>query len=558
MGNVLGAVKAREVALSDGTTGLQTFELEDVRIWGVGVGVQDIAWRWQFRHAPSREWTDFAVTTHRIYTVLRVPTPPWTQEDYGPANIQLPWSEVLDHACSWAAGVSNPDDAAELVTTRVHDLGSGIVRYSGSAHYTDDESFACTSFLNRLRGGYGRGKRVNCDDCATIVSTFANAVGCDLFQSKIKATDISTFDLKPHFRIGISDRLLGRSFFYHQVASEGNCRVGDEVFDACVRVDADGDPRTPEVILATNLRFGNAVGDGYRFRLVTPAFEPLCVPQEGGCKRRMIGVANSLSASRKDLKAVLDEHAAFFSQEPYDGTGGHLFVSDFFFADSLLPGWRLVGLEESHGEVEHPASRSYWEGERQRGDILLRVDAYELNDRSETREGVLALLTRFQEPDMEPLVTPRLGDMAFTDAETNTVLFAVGNMIFFLRNVGLDSIPLLNIAQVINGAVSNPTPAAPFTPGPPLTVREFEFESEEATVDGDGVLIKERREDTLARRRFYQFLSSKGEVSRRDDRRLLYRPQLPGTNTLKIFAVDARGDALSQERHIQVRRAGEK
>ena len=45
--------------------------------------------------------------------------------------------------------------------------------------------FECTQFLDRLRGGPGLGGTVNCTDCAVIVSTFSNALGCDLWQSRM-------------------------------------------------------------------------------------------------------------------------------------------------------------------------------------------------------------------------------------------------------------------------------------------------------------------------------------------------------------------------------------
>lgn len=544
--NVLGEVKAKAVGVCDGTTGFQTFELENVRIWDVGVGAQDIAWRWQFRHAAAPAWADFATTTHRIYTTLRVPTRPWLQ-DYARDNTQLPWAEVLDYACAWAAAARDANAAAELITRRVHALGLGLVRYRRSAHFTDENNFNCTSFLYLLRGAPGTNQRINCDDCAAVVSTFANSVGCDLFQSRIEATGLSLFKLKPHFRIGIPDRQLDREFFYHQVASEGNCRVGDEVFDACLRVDADGDPGTPEAILATNLRFGNAVGDGYRFRLVHPDEEPVCEPQEGRCKRRRLGQANSLFVPPQDLEALLEVHAAFLSRVPREGTASGVFISDFFFSERLLPGWRLVRLEESHGVVENPASQSYWV----KGNVTLRADAYDGHVQGGARKGVLALLTRFQEPGMTPLPPSQLGDFAFADPEMETVLFAVGNMVFFLRNVGADSIPLMGWARYISDAVSNPPPSEPFVPGPPANAREFEFESGEATV-GDRVRIKEYGEDSPARRRFYQFLAAKGEVLRQDGG-LLYEPKFSGPHTLKIFAVDAGGDAVSQELHLEVR-----
>jgi hypothetical protein len=117
-----------------------------------------------------------------------MPTGPWQQAPYNAVNKQVPWTEVLDYACSWAAGAMTADDAAGKVTDAVHNLGPGTFRYDcpggGSPRYASP-GFDCTAFLDRLRGGAGNGVYVNCSDCATIVSTFANALGADLWQSRM-------------------------------------------------------------------------------------------------------------------------------------------------------------------------------------------------------------------------------------------------------------------------------------------------------------------------------------------------------------------------------------
>ena len=53
----------------------------------------------------------------------------------------------------------------------------------GSSHYSLPD-FDGTAFRDRLRGGIGNGVYVNCSDCATIVASFANALGCELWESK--------------------------------------------------------------------------------------------------------------------------------------------------------------------------------------------------------------------------------------------------------------------------------------------------------------------------------------------------------------------------------------
>ena len=130
-------------------------------------------------------WHHFAITRHRLYFVLNVPTGPWNADT---GEYPAPWADVLDYACRWAEGATSTDMAAAMITQNVYALGPSIVTYDcpggGSSHYSLG-NFDCTAFIERLRGGIGNGIYVNCSDCATIVSTFANAVGCDLWQSRM-------------------------------------------------------------------------------------------------------------------------------------------------------------------------------------------------------------------------------------------------------------------------------------------------------------------------------------------------------------------------------------
>lgn len=293
-GNVLGEVKARVVAFPpSGDSGFVAFELQNLRLWDVGVGVRTTHWRWQYREGAG-PWTDFASTEHRIYSVLAAPTAPWQQLPYGPANTQLPWTDVLEHACRWALLRTDRDGAAGAVTSAVFQLGPGTVTYDcpggGASHYSWG-SFDCTAFLDRLAGGAGNGIYVNCSDCATIASTFANSLGCDLWQSRMGWY----FDLNPILAIGSNtwQTACGWSgFSYHEVAWKAACDVNDPVFDACLKVDGDADPTAADPnhlpLLPVNLRFGNP-GDGdYRDRLATPAGRPNCDPQPATRTRRAV------------------------------------------------------------------------------------------------------------------------------------------------------------------------------------------------------------------------------------------------------------------------------
>jgi hypothetical protein len=285
-------VEARAVNFTNAKSGFVTFDLVDPPMARGRVGIWDREWRWEYRLAPHHPWQFFAVTRHRIYVVLDLPTGPWQQSPYAAGNIQLPWIEVLDYACRWAEGATSIDIAAALVTQAVYALGPAIITYDcpggGSSHYSWG-NFDCSAFIERLRGGIGNGIYVNCSDCATIVSTFANVLGCNLWQSKMGYG----FALNAILAIGsnVWETACGwGSFSYHEVAWKAGCTANDDVYDACLEVDGDSDPTTaPHVaLLPQDLRFGNPGDLLYRDRLASPPGRPNCNPQPGTRQRRTV------------------------------------------------------------------------------------------------------------------------------------------------------------------------------------------------------------------------------------------------------------------------------
>ncbi len=289
---VRNQVKTRPVSFINGKTGFVAFELIEPLVTHGRVGLWDVEWHWEYRLGPQHSWRHFATTRHRIYVVLDVPKDPWEQGPYNATNTQLPWTDVLDYACRWAHGATSTDMAAALVTQNVYALGPSVITYDcpggGFSHYSLT-NFDCTAFLERLRGGIGNGIYVNCSDCASIVATFANAIGCNLWQSRMGWG----FGLNAMLGIGSSvwQPACGwTSFTYHEVAWEGNCTAIDDVYDACLRVDGDADPVTaPHVpLLPQDLRFGNPGDLLYRDRLATPAGRPNCNPQPGTRQRRKV------------------------------------------------------------------------------------------------------------------------------------------------------------------------------------------------------------------------------------------------------------------------------
>ena len=296
---VLGDVAPRSVAFgSVPLSGSQVFELSAPALSATGVGVHTVDWRWEFRASPFEPWQPFAESRHRVFVTLRPPTLPWRQTPFSPFNTQLPWSNVLEHACAWAQGAQTIEEGARRITRAVHELGGTIVSYDcqglGATHYTRYTPaviFECSEFLELLSGGLGNGSLINCIDCAAITSTFANILGADLWQSGMHSVDGVFFALNPILAIGsnVWQRACGwPGFLYHEVAWEGACGAGQDVYDACLRVNGGPDPGHPPRVplLPVNMRFDDVGGGQYRDRLCTLAGRPHCVPQPATTRRR--------------------------------------------------------------------------------------------------------------------------------------------------------------------------------------------------------------------------------------------------------------------------------
>lgn len=270
-GNALGEVKARSITFpGTGLGAFETFELTKTRLHKVGVGIRTTTWRWQFREGGG-SWADIETSRHRIYVLLETPNAPWQQIPYDESNTQLPWTDVLDRACNWAFMASDRDQAAAGITQNVYNLGNSVITYDcpggGGTRYASP-NFDCTAFLERIDGGPGNGQYVNCSDCATFVSTFANAVGCDLWQSRMGWS----FQLNTILAIGSStwETACGwGGFYYHEIPWKDDCTATDRVYDACLQVDGDADPTSSPhtALLPTNMVFGTPGSGGYRDKL---------------------------------------------------------------------------------------------------------------------------------------------------------------------------------------------------------------------------------------------------------------------------------------------------
>jgi hypothetical protein len=238
--SVVEGVEATLVALS----GEHTLRLRVNN--ATGIGRHPLVLRWEFASSAGDDWEVFAFSHHVVYFLFSTPRQPWD------AGINPPWQTCLDWACTWAADARTPTEAAGRIVAALYRLGgtssgaSGTIQYemTGSSNYTTATKFELGAFLDLLEGRPQRGYKLNCSDCAAVVSTFANALGCDLDQVK----------LIPSTRYLESNMLwlIGRAepesfsgeneFTMHEVAWAGPIDANGSVYDACLMLDAGPDP----------------------------------------------------------------------------------------------------------------------------------------------------------------------------------------------------------------------------------------------------------------------------------------------------------------------------
>jgi hypothetical protein len=252
-GGVLGSIDPTTITMGGGVSIPQsvTLNLPHHTIGADGILRQDMHWDW-FYKATDGTWISMGSSFHRIYVVLDTPFLPWLQAPTPPAaETQLPWVEALDRACLWGAGTLKTLDAASAVTRAVngslgltYDVSHGASKYTQEVNHTS--WFLCTAFLAFLnRQPESKGNVVNCTDCATIVSSFANLLGCQLAASVMASP--GGFLCNKIIAIGGGSAWdypfpPSNRFSYHEVAWTGALSHEDLIFDACLLADNSGDP----------------------------------------------------------------------------------------------------------------------------------------------------------------------------------------------------------------------------------------------------------------------------------------------------------------------------
>lgn len=288
-GGVFGDVEEKEVIIVGDYI---SFALSGTKLNTVGIDILNIVWKWQY-NLNDAGWVDFGTTNFMVYTVMSRPGAPWSSSN-NVSDTQLPWTDVLDVTGVWARGAQTADEVQQRITAAVYNLGESspaVIRYdtvSGATNYAYPD-FRCTEFLKRLNGEVALGNKVNCTDCATIVSSFTNILGGRLLQSRMG----NNFALRDLRAIGTKTWAVPFNgfFSYHEVAWENPCDENDNLYDACLQLNTNRGSGAPVALLPVNMLFGSCTDmTDYRTYLTTsqPDGCVRCIPRPATKQTRAI------------------------------------------------------------------------------------------------------------------------------------------------------------------------------------------------------------------------------------------------------------------------------
>jgi hypothetical protein len=219
---------------------------------------------------------------------------------------------------------------------------------------------------------------------------------------------------------------------------------------------------------------------------------------------------------------------------------------------------------------ERPAKiKSFWKYTEARPGAVLDFSIYECSSRENAHEFLLSLLAQFQSPLLTRRDDVDIGDVVFAMPGYTIVIFARGNLVQMLRNSGRDIVPVDNAAREFDTElVSKPdTQKSLARMAARPVIGRVKVGAKKIKV-GVGVPLDIEASDPLGadlatplrarasaplmegampqtRPLMYKIFSPlAGQVYREEDR-LLYRADAPGTQDVTVYAVNANRGASS-------------
>ena len=187
-GDLTGSSDCIKVTMKDGSSVPESvlFTFREHSFGSSGVRKDPLRLTWKYS-TDQVTWQTMMDCEQTVYVLPRSPFKPWsTTENGSSSDLQQPWTQVLDYTCKWTQGMASAKEIATTVVEKIHQsIGLKYDKHQGTDHFIDDEvNFRLTRFLKQLSTGK-ESCLVNSRDCAAIVTTFANIIGCRLAEKFI-------------------------------------------------------------------------------------------------------------------------------------------------------------------------------------------------------------------------------------------------------------------------------------------------------------------------------------------------------------------------------------
>jgi hypothetical protein len=237
------------------------------------IGKRTFTWTWEIYAIPSNESFCSALSTintyHTYYSLFEEPKVP----------MEIPWSSVLDYACTWANGQSLTSNIATEITENIYEVGFNYDSVSGGPRYCRPgypEYFNLSLLVSDL--SVNPNIEVNCLDMGRAVVTFCNALGLSLnltrFNYMFPVNCIDPIGLpsptnNPFIYPKIGEDCREGFFVFHAFAEDDS----NHVWDATLKYDID---YNPDNVIYSNPNCGNTTS-GYTWILPCNESESLYI-----------------------------------------------------------------------------------------------------------------------------------------------------------------------------------------------------------------------------------------------------------------------------------------
>jgi hypothetical protein len=143
-------------------------------------------------------------------------------------------------------------------------------------------------------------------------------------------------------------------------------------------------------------------------------------------------------------RSLLEERFAFLSWKEANEIGTRVYFSNFFFAHYIASSLKLAARQESQPKALTRSIHSLWQSASHGGAEPFRIDLYQVDSRRDAREKVMKLLASLSSPTLGKRDIAGLGDVTFLDDEFENIVFAAGNLVFYLRSLCTKVGPLID------------------------------------------------------------------------------------------------------------------